>query len=61
MVFSSLLFLFRFLPIALLIYYLMPRKGKNFALLVLSMIFYAWGEVRYLPIMVVSILVDYFC
>ncbi|MBQ3140344.1 MAG: MBOAT family protein, partial [Clostridia bacterium] len=59
MVFSSLMFLFRFLPIAFLIYYLTPRKFKNFVLLVESLIFYAWGEVRYLPIMIFSMVLDY--
>lgn len=59
MVFSSILFLFRFMPIAFAIYYLTPRKQKNLVLLILSLIFYSWGEVRYFPIMIASILVDY--
>ncbi len=59
MVFSSILFLFRFMPIAFAIYYLTPRRFKNFALLILSLVFYSWGEVRYFPIMVASIIVDY--
>ncbi len=59
MVFSSILFLFYFMPAAFLIYYLTPRPAKNGVLLVLSLLFYAWGEVRYLPIMFASILVDY--
>ena len=59
MVFSSILFLFRFLPIAFLLYYLVPKKLKNFTLLVLSLVFYCWGEIRYFPIMVASIVVDY--
>lgn len=59
MVFSSILFLFRFLPIAFLLYYLTPRKAKNFVLLILSLIFYSWGEARYFPIMIASIVVDY--
>ncbi len=59
MVFSSILFLFRFMPAAFLIYYAVPRRFKNFTLLVLSLIFYSWGEVRYFPIMVASVLVDY--
>lgn len=61
MVFSSILFLFRFMPIAFLIYYLVPQKLKNFSLLILSLIFYSWGEVKYFPIMVASILVNYGC
>jgi len=59
MVFSSILFLFRFMPIAFLVYYLVPKKLKNLTLLILSLIFYCWGEVRYFPIMVASIVVDY--
>ena len=61
MVFSSIMFLFRFLPVTFLIYYIVPRKFKNLVLMVASMIFYAWGEVKYLPIMIASILVDYSC
>ena len=53
------MFLFRFLPVAFLIYYLVPEKLKNLSLLVLSLFFYAWGEPRYIPIMIASILVDY--
>lgn len=60
MVFSSILFLFRFMPVAFLIYYVSPRKYKNFALLILSLIFYSWGEPKYFPIMIASILCDYF-
>lgn len=59
MVFSSLLFLFRFLPVAMLLYYLVPQKLKNLTLLILSLFFYAWGEPKYIWIMIVSILVDY--
>jgi alginate O-acetyltransferase complex protein AlgI len=59
MVFSSILFLFRFFPVAMLVYYLTPRRFKNLVLLVESLVFYSWGEVRYFPIMVASILVDY--
>lgn len=60
MVFSSILFLFRFMPIAFFIYYVTPRKYKNFALLILSLVFYSWGEPKYFPIMIASILCDYF-
>ena len=60
MVFSSILFIFRFLPLALGIYYLTPKKYKNFILLILSLIFYSWGEAKYFVIMISSIIVDYF-
>ncbi len=59
MVFSSILFLFYFMPVAFGLYYLAPNRWKNFTLLVLSLLFYSWGEVRYFPIMLASILVDY--
>ena len=61
MIFSSLLFLFRFMPAAFLLYYLTPNKLKNLTLLILSLFFYAWGEPKYIWIMAVSILVDYSC
>ena len=60
MVFSSIMFLFRFLPIALLLYYISPPKLKNFTLFVISIVFYSWGEMRYFPVMVVLILINYF-
>lgn len=60
MVFSSIVFLFRFLPIVLLIYYLIPNKCKNLSLLFVSLIFYSWGEPKYFIIMIASIIVDYF-
>ncbi len=59
MVFSSILFLFRFMPIAFLLYYAAPKKYKNLVLLIVSLVFYSWGEVKYFPIMVASILIDY--
>lgn len=59
MVFSSILFLFRFMPAAFAIYYLVPKRFKNFTLLVLSLIFYSWGEAKYFPIMIASTVVDY--
>ncbi len=59
MVFSTILFLFRFLPIALLLYYLAPGKLKNTVLFLCSLVFYSWGEVRFFPIMVVLILINY--
>lgn len=60
MVFSSILFIFRFLPAALILYFLTPKKYKNFTLLILSLIFYSWGEIKYIFIMFASIFVDYF-
>lgn len=62
MVFSSLLFLFIFLPIVLLLYFAVPKrftKWRNFVLFVMSLIFYAWGEPIYILIMIFSTVVDY--
>lgn len=60
MVFSSLIFLFLFLPFTLLMYYVSPRKLRNAVLLVASLIFYAWGEPVYILIMVFSTVFDYY-
>ena len=59
MVFSSILFIFRFLPVAMVIYFLTPNKFKNLTLLLVSLIFYSWGEPKYFGIMIASIVVDY--
>jgi len=59
MVFSSIMFLFKFLPIALLLVYIAPKKYRNAILFGLSLIFYSWGEVRYIFIMLASVLVDF--
>ena len=59
MVFSSTIFLFAFLPLSLLVYYVMPFKGRNLALLLLSLIFYGFGEPRYVVVMLFSITVAY--
>lgn len=61
MVFSSINFLFVFLPIALGLYFIVPKRGKNLVLLVTSLIFYAWGEPVYVSLMLLSIIVDYIC
>lgn len=60
MVFSSLLFVLKFLPIALFLMWVTPKKYRNGMLLLLSLIFYTWGEVRYVFIMFLSIAIDYF-
>lgn len=59
MVFSSILFLFRFLPLVLLCYYMVPSRWRNFVLFVCSLIFYAWGEPVYVCLMLFSTLTDY--
>lgn len=60
MVFSSLLFMFRFLPAVLILYYVLPKKCKNVVLLLFSLFFYAWGEPKYVFLMLCSITVDFF-
>ena len=59
MVFSSIPFLFFFLPLCLLLYYAVPFSMKNGILLVFSLIFYAWGEPIYILLMLFATLVDY--
>lgn len=59
MVFSSLLFLFRFLPVALLAYYAAPRRYRNGILFVASLIFYGWGEPVYILLLLFSTVVDF--
>lgn len=59
MVFSSLTFMFVFLPIVLLLYYVVPKKLKNLFILISGLIFYAWGEPIYVLIMIASTMIDY--
>ncbi len=60
MVFSSVIFLFMFLPLALIVYYAAPKSMRNVVILILSLGFYAWGEPVYVFLMVGSIVIDYF-
>ncbi len=59
MVFSTPYFLFLYLPIVLFLYYIVPLKLRNLVLLVVSLIFYGWGEPVYILIMFASIVIDY--
>ena len=59
MLFSSIPFLYYFLPSVLLLYFLVPRKLKNAVLLGSSLVFYGWGEPKYLLLMVFTILQGY--
>ena len=61
MLFSSIPFLYYFLPAVLAVYFLVPRGAKNGVLLVSSLIFYGWGEPRYLLLMAGTILLFYLC
>lgn len=59
MVFSSLVFLFAYLPITLLVYYLIPRKGRNIFLFFINFLFYGWGEPLLVLLMVFNIFFNY--
>lgn len=59
MLFSSLTFLFYFLPLLIVAYYVCPKKGRNNLLLLSSLLFFAWGGVSYSLILIVSILVNF--
>ena len=59
MLFSSIPFLYWFLPCVLLVYFLAPRRLKNTVLLLASLVFYGWGEPRYLLVMLASIVQGY--
>lgn len=59
MVFSSIVFLFLFLPVVVTAYFLIPRSGRNYLLLVASLLFYAWGETTFLFVMLGSIVLNY--
>lgn len=59
MVFSSVLFLFVYLPLVLVIYYLSPRKFRNAFLFIASLIFYGWGEPTFIVLMIFSTISDY--
>ncbi len=60
MVFSSFVFLFRFLPVVLVVYYCLPGCVRQFWLLLSSLLFYAWGEPDYVILLILSIFFNYF-
>ena len=59
MLFSSLEFLYLYLPLTLLFYFVLPFRWRNPVLLVFSLIFYGWGEPVYVFLMIFTILIDY--
>lgn len=61
MVFSSITFLFYFLPAMIIVYSLVPEKFKNLVMIIASFVFYAWGEIRFIPIMLSLSVVDFIC
>ena len=61
MVFSSTSFLFYFLPVLFLSYYFAPKQLKNLVMIIGSLVFFAWGEIRFIPVMLLLSLEDYIC
>ncbi|MFQ6962443.1 MAG: MBOAT family protein, partial [Clostridium sp.] len=61
MLFSSITFLFIFLPVTLVLYFVVPHKFRNIIMLIASLIFYAWGEPVYIILMLLSIFLNYVC
>ena len=59
MLFSSITFLYLFLPFTILLYFFVPQKGRNFVLFVMSILFYAWGEPVYVLLMLAQIVISY--
>ena len=60
MLFSSLEFLFLFLPIVLAVYFILPHRARNYWLFLASLFFYAWGEPVFVIAMLFSIVFNYF-
>lgn len=61
MLFSNISFIFIFMPITILLYYLVPAKRKNLVLLAASLVFYAWGEPAYVILLILSAMFNYVC
>lgn len=62
MVFSSFVFLFVFLPVLFIVYFAVParyREARNYVLLIFSLVFYAYGGIAFLPLMIISIVINY--
>ncbi len=60
MLFSSIPFLYYFLPSVLILYFIAPKKFKNTVLMLSSLVFYGWGEPKYVVLMIASIVIGYF-
>ena len=60
MLFSSIPFLYYFLPSVLILYFIAPKKLKNSVLMISSLVFYGWGEPKYVILMIASIVIGYF-
>ena len=59
MLFSSISFLYYFLPVALVLYFAVPGRFKNTILLLVSLVFYAWGEPKFVLLMIISIIFNF--
>ena len=59
MIFSSAIFVFGFIPVLLLIYFICPKKLRNYVLLVFSLVFYGWDKPFYLVMLVTTVLINY--
>ena len=59
MLFNSVTFLWLFLPILLIVYFIADKKFRNYILLIFSLLFYAWGEPKYVLLMIASIIINY--
>lgn len=59
MLFSSITFLYFFLPLVILLYFFVPQKGRNLVLFAVSILFYAWGEPVYVFLMLTQIVASY--
>ena len=59
MLFSSITFLYFFLPLVILLYFFVPQKGRNLVLFAVSILFYAWGEPVYVFLMLAQIVASY--
>ena len=57
---TELLYPFAFLPVCLLLYYVLPKRCRNVILLAASLLFFAWGTPEYLVLLVLAILLNYF-
>ena len=61
MVFSSIPFLFYFLPLIIIVYRIVPDKFKNAVMIAASFLFFAWGEIRFIPVMFALSVEDFIC
>ena len=59
MIFSSILFIYYFLPLLLLVYFIIPSKYKNLVLLIFSLLFYFYGEPKYIIILLLSCVINF--